>query len=74
MPWCESCAKYFAPTAMNDRRHVPDVRPAPSRRDRAAGAEEVVADEGTPWHFKLLIGVVAIYLGFRTVQMISWLI
>jgi hypothetical protein len=36
-------------------------------------AEEVAADEGTPWHFKLLIGVVAIYLGFRTIQMISWL-
>ena len=36
-------------------------------------AEEVVADEGTPWHFKLLIGAVAIYLGWRTVQMIGWL-
>ena len=36
-------------------------------------AEEVVADEGTPWHFKLLIGAVAVYLGWRTVQMISWL-
>ena len=36
-------------------------------------AEEVVADEGTPWHFKLLIGVVVIYLGWRTIQMISWL-
>ena len=35
--------------------------------------EEVVADEGTPWHFKLLIGAVAVYLAWRAVQMISWL-
>jgi hypothetical protein len=36
-------------------------------------ADDVVADEGTPWHFKLLIGAVVLYLGFRTIQMISWL-
>ena len=36
-------------------------------------AQEVVADEGTPWHFKLLVGAVGVYLLWRTIQMISWL-
>jgi hypothetical protein len=36
-------------------------------------AEEVVVDEGTPWHFKLLVGAVAVYLAWRTVQMVGWL-
>jgi hypothetical protein len=71
VPWCETCSKYLAPSALNTDGTCPTCsRPVGEIEQRA---EEVAADEGTPWHFKLLIGVVAIYLGFRTVQMISWL-
>jgi hypothetical protein len=28
----------------------------------------------TPWHFKLLVGAVIVYLAWRTVQIIGWVI
>jgi len=71
VPWCETCSKYLAPSALNTDGTCPTCGRAVGEIEQRA--EEVAADEGTPWHFKLLIGVVAIYLGFRTVQMISWL-
>jgi hypothetical protein len=77
VPWCETCSKYLAPTALNSDGTCPTCG-APvgeiEQRAEQVVADDVVADEGTPWHFKLLIGVVAIYLGWRTVQMIGWLI
>jgi hypothetical protein len=27
-----------------------------------------------PWHFKLLLGVFAVYLGYRVIQGIAWLV
>lgn len=27
-----------------------------------------------PWHFKLMVGLAALYIGWRVVQMIGWLI
>ncbi len=71
MPWCEDCAKYLTPTALNDDGTCPTCgRPVGEIEQRAA---EALDDESTPWHFKLLVGALAIYLGFRVIQMISWL-
>jgi hypothetical protein len=67
MPWCEECAKYLAPTAMNADGTCPGCgRPVGESERRAA---EVAADESTPWHFKLLVVAVAVYLGWRLVQL-----
>ena len=76
MPWCESCSTYLTPTALNSDGTCPTCGRPVAEIEQGADevvADEVVVDEGTPWHFKLLIGAVAIYLGFRTIQMISWL-
>ena len=71
MPWCETCSKYLTPTALKTDGTCPAC-------DRPVGelgesGHQQVADEGTPWHFKLLIGAVGLYLGFRAVQMVGWL-
>jgi hypothetical protein len=29
---------------------------------------------GTPWHFKLLVAVMVVYLAWRAVQLVSWLL
>ncbi len=74
MPWCEDCAKYLTPTSVRDDGTCPTCgREVGEVREVERPAEDVVADEGTPWHFKLLIGAVGAYLLWRTVQMISWL-
>lgn len=71
MPWCEDCAKYLTPTALNDDGTCPTCgRPVGEIEERAS---EALDDESTPWHFKLLVAALAIYLGFRLVQMIGWL-
>ncbi|MBM3659494.1 MAG: hypothetical protein FJW95_08305 [Actinobacteria bacterium] len=57
---------------------------APPRADEApppiaaAPDDEITAsDEETPlpipWHFKLLVGALALYLGWRAVQGVEWL-
>jgi hypothetical protein len=71
VPWCESCSKYLTPTALETDGTCPTCgRPVGEIEHRS---EEVVVDEGTPWHFKLLVGAVAVYLTWRALQMISWL-
>ncbi len=66
MPWCEECAKYLAPTAMNDDGTCPKCGgPVGESEQRAA---EVAGDETTPWHFKLLVVALIVYLGWRFVQ------
>lgn len=63
MPWCEECAKYHAPSALNDDGTCPVCG-----SDVGAGVErgdEAMAEEKAPWHFKLLVVAVVVYLGWR---------
>jgi hypothetical protein len=83
MPWCEDCAKYWAPSAMNDDGSCPTcgrVVEAPSQPPRvtsknlnvkqlAAGEDGDVDDVSAPWHFKLLMVLLALYLGWRVVDL-----
>jgi len=41
-----------------------------------ASPQEVVeaSEYKAPWHFKLMIVLAAIYLGWRLVQMVQWII
>jgi hypothetical protein len=83
MPYCEDCAKYWAPSAMDDdgacptcHRVLEQPKPASTITARnldlkklAAGADGDVADERAPWHFKLLMVMLVVYLGWRIVQL-----
>jgi hypothetical protein len=71
VPWCEDCAKYLTPTSLQEDGTCPTCgRPVGEIEQRAA---EEADDEGTPWHFKLLVGALVVYLGWRLVQGIEWL-
>jgi hypothetical protein len=69
MPWCEACAKYHAPTALNDDGTCPVCGGVVGESE--ARAARVAKDESTPWHFKLLIVATVIYLGWRFVQLVT---
>ena len=83
MPWCEDCAKYWAPSAMNDDGSCPTcgrVVEAPKPPERvtaknldvkqlAAGVDGTEEDVSAPWHFKLLMVLLALYLGWRVVDL-----
>ena len=69
MPWCEECSKYLTPTAMGADGTCPTCHhPVGGIEQRAA---DVAADERTPWHFKLLVVALVVYLGWRFVQIFA---
>ena len=69
MPWCEECAKYLAPTAMTPKGTCPTCGKPVGEIEKKA--EELAAEESTPWHFKMLVVLLVIYLGWRFVQLLT---
>lgn len=67
MPWCEQCAKYHTPSAMNDDGTCPVCGGAMGESE--VRAAKVSDTESAPWHFKLLVGATVAYLGWRFVQL-----
>jgi len=67
MPWCESCAKYHTPTAMNDDGTCPVCGAAIDESE--VRASTLVQEEAAPWHFKLLVAGTVGYLGWRFIQL-----
>ncbi len=75
MPWCEECARYHAPSAMGEGGTCPtcgrvlDV-PEPITA-KNLDIHELAGEAGkTPWHFKLLMVLLAIYLTYRLIDLI----
>ena len=76
MPWCEPCAKYFSPSSLTTEGNCPScLRSVP----QTSLAGKITADtldlrklagddDHMPWHFKLLVGLLCIYLGWRVIQ------
>jgi hypothetical protein len=62
MPWCEECSKFWNPTSMNSDGTCPTC------------GREIAPPAKTPWHFKLLMAALALYLGFRAVQGVEWVL
>jgi hypothetical protein len=66
MPWCDGCAKYWTPASMNDDGTCPrcgaDLDPP-----AIAGPtdDEPDKDEKAPWHFKVMIVALVVYLVYR---------
>lgn len=72
MPWCDTCDRFYNPNSL----HADGSCPACGHlvAPPTAGDEELAqrADGGAPWHFKLLIGVTTVYLGYRLFQGMVW--
>ena len=83
MPWCEECDRFVTPTSLGDGGACPKCGTAVegagaaggagagAAAGAAAGAEEDVA---VPWHFKLLLVATVLYLGWRAVQGVAWVV
>ena len=66
MPFCEPCNKYLTPSSMGEDGTCPVCgRPVGDVEERAAAA---ISDESAPWHFKLLVVALVVYLGWRFVE------
>ena len=63
MPWCEDCAKFWNPNSMPPDGSCPTCG-------------RVIAEPPStkvPWHFWLLLAALVVYLGWRVVQALEWL-
>ena len=80
MPWCEPCARYFAPSAANDdgscpvcsapiERHGVNGRVTAKNLDLKALANGGEDDVRAPWHFKFLVFLLCVYLCWRIVDL-----
>jgi hypothetical protein len=84
VPWCEDCAKYYAPSAMTDNGtcptcgrtlDAPKVAPLVTGKNldlkklAAGNTAEGDEDVSAPWHFKLLMVMLALYLTWRIVDL-----
>lgn len=76
MPWCRDCDRFYNPNSLSAEGACPTCG-----RDLAAdGAEDGApqeklrrfSDEPAPWHFKVLVGALSVYLGYRLLQGIFW--
>lgn len=69
MPWCDSCDRYVKPD------EVTEV----GAHDEC-GTTVDTADQGTaigpkaPWHFKLMLTLLVLYLGWRLIEFGIWII
>ncbi|WP_116998562.1 hypothetical protein [Desertimonas flava] len=70
MPYCDDCDKYWTPNSMNEDGTCPrcgaDLEAHTAPVTTAEGATD--DDEGVPWHFKLMIVALVVYLGYRFVE------
>ena len=77
MPWCEECAKYWTPSAMNEDGTCPSCGRVVEAQQATAKNIDIkklakgddADDAKAPWHFKVLMVLLAAYLGWRIVQL-----
>ena len=68
MPYCDDCEKFWNPNSM------PVDGRCPTCGIQIAEPQDVEEDDyKAPWHFKLLVGAVCVYLAWRLVQLGEWL-
>lgn len=89
MPWCAGCDRFLSPSTVTPdgtcprcgrpvdpgAARAPAPVPAPLEASKAAdpAAGDEVEPMALPWHFKLLVAAIALYLGWRAFQGVEWL-
>lgn len=85
MPFCESCSRYWTPSAMTPQGSCPtcgrhlDKQPVATQGISTGKAHKIdvrqlAAGDGetsvkAPWHFTLLVVGLAVYMGWRVVAL-----
>ena len=62
MPWCEDCSRFWSPPSLSDRGECPTC------------GRVIAAPPRAPWHFKVMLMGLVVYLGFRAYQGVVWVV
>jgi hypothetical protein len=78
MPWCPACERFLSPPTVRADGTCPSCgRPVEAAREHPPGGGKPAEDEElppVPAHLKILGGALAVYLGYRFVQGVEWVI
>lgn len=86
MPWCAACERFLSPSTVRVDGSCPSCgRVVDAGRARgsatAVDAERAPAKpaveeppEPVPWHLKLLLVALAVYLAYRAFQGVAWVV
>ena len=74
MPWCQECDRFVTPTSLGDGGVCPRCGNAVDVDAAGADAAGDEDDVTVPWHFKLLLVATVLYLGWRAVQGVAWVV
>jgi hypothetical protein len=75
VPFCEECAKYWAPASVKPDGSCPQCgRPVDQQGPSTLSGKQLRQmageDAKAPWHFKLLVVLAILYLAWRVVDLI----
>jgi len=70
VPWCPTCDEYLAPPRVLADGTCPTCQKPVDPGGAHARDNEL---DPFPWHFKVLAGALALYLGYRAFQGLEWL-
>jgi len=62
VPWCEDCSRFWNPPSLSDRGECPTC------------GRVIAAPPRAPWHFKVMLMGLVVYLGFRAYQGVVWVV
>jgi hypothetical protein len=75
VPWCDECSQWFSPNALTAAGHCPKCGRAVGK---SGPADQLLDPDApppkVPWHFWLLIGALVLYLGWRLLEGVGWII
>ena len=85
MPWCDACDRFLSPSTVRTDGTCPScgrvVDPGHAHPAAHAAAAKTTVDDDEdeelapiPWHLWLLLAALAVYLGYRAMQGIQWLL
>ena len=88
MPWCETCSKFWTPSSMKPdgacptcgrvlarpEHPVSDEKPAPIDPKDLDLKELAGENAKVPWHFKLLVAALVLYLAWRLFDLVHMLV
>ena len=69
MPWCETCSRFYNPNSLASDGTCTTCGSFIAEPPPAADDDE---DTKVPWHFKLMLVALVLYLGWRAVQTVIW--
>jgi hypothetical protein len=74
MPWCTDCDRFYNPNTLSAEGTCPDGHLVVDPDAPEAQPEKLrkFRDEPAPWHFKVLVACMTVYLSYRLVQGVGW--